>query len=96
MAFIGALITIAAAGAFVVAGLQMVSLRSEAGNTIAELFDNAVGIFSFGMAGLTLLAGIAVDRLMTMAKPTDATPARLVPPAGWGEAEASATPPPSA
>jgi hypothetical protein len=65
---IGAVITVVAALAFALAGLQMVTLRSEAGNTIAELFDQGMGVACFGMAGLTLLAGIAVDRLMLIAR----------------------------
>lgn len=63
-----AAVTALAALAFAVAGFQMVSLHSAAGNTIAELFDQATGIFAFGMAGLAILAailaGIAVDRLV--------------------------------
>lgn len=41
---------ILAAIVFAYAGLQMVALRSQGGNSVAELFDNAVGIFSFGVA----------------------------------------------
>jgi hypothetical protein len=32
----------------------MTSLESEAGNTVAELFDNAMGVFSYGMAALSI------------------------------------------
>jgi hypothetical protein len=75
---------VAAAGAFALAGLNMVGLESQAGNTVAEAFYNAMGIFSFGMAGLVLAAGIAVDRLIRLTTPP--TPSRSTPPelAGWG------------
>lgn len=36
------------------AGLQMVGLRSQSGNTVAELFDNAVGYLAFGFALLAV------------------------------------------
>jgi hypothetical protein len=58
--------TAGAAALFVVAGLKMTSLRSESGNTIAELFDQAMGLFSYGMAALTVLGGIAADRLFAI------------------------------
>ena len=51
---IRAVLGIAAAIAFAVAGYQMVSLHSQAGNSIAELFDQAVGILSFGLALLSV------------------------------------------
>jgi hypothetical protein len=40
---------------FVVAGIQMLGIRSVAGDTINEAFYNAVGVLSFGLAGLALL-----------------------------------------
>src|SRR6476620_1449472 len=43
---------------FLIAGWQMVSLQSEAGNTVAEAFDHAVGWFSFGMAALSVAIAI--------------------------------------
>jgi uncharacterized membrane protein YccC len=82
MAAIGALITLLAAGAFALAGYTMVSLRSESGNTVAEAFDQAMGIFSFGMAGLVLLGGLAVDRLIAInTKPATGDPGL----AGWNQ-----------
>lgn len=53
-----------AAGLFVVAGFQMLTLHSQGGNTVAEAFDNYVGIFSFGMAALSIV-------IATPARPTD-------------------------
>lgn len=48
-------LALAAAALFIWAGVSMLSLRSVGGNTVAELFDNYVGIFCLGMAALTLL-----------------------------------------
>ncbi|MEA2621882.1 MAG: hypothetical protein QOH61_792 [Chloroflexota bacterium] len=50
----GALLAIVAAAIFAYAGFQMVELRTVGGNTVAELFDNAVGILSFGLAALSM------------------------------------------
>ena len=40
---------------FVVAGIQMLGIRSVAGDTINEAFYNAVGVLALGLAGLALL-----------------------------------------
>src|SRR6202008_1875256 len=40
------------------AGYQMVSLHSQAGNTIAEAFDQYMGIFSFGMSLLSITVAL--------------------------------------
>lgn len=53
-----ATLIILTAVAFAFAGLEMISLRSQSGTSVAEAFDNAMGIFSFGMAGLTLIVGL--------------------------------------
>jgi hypothetical protein len=42
-----------AAALFAFAGFQMTSLQSQSGNTVAELFDNAMGWFSWGMAAIS-------------------------------------------
>ena len=52
-----------AALVFAFAGYEMVNLKSQSGNTVAELFDNYVGIFSFGMALLS--AALAVPSAMS-------------------------------
>ncbi len=74
MTIVGAVITITTGLAFLLAGLNMVALRSQSGNTVAELFDQAMGIFCFGMAGLVLLVGLALDRLLVMAAATERRP----------------------
>lgn len=51
-----------AAGLFAVAGFQMLTLHSQGGNTVAEAFDNYVGIFSFGMAALSIVIATPVER----------------------------------
>ena len=66
MASISGIVASVAALIFAVAGTQMISLHSEAGNTVAELFDHAMGLFSLGMAALVLLGGLAVDQLIAM------------------------------
>ena len=58
---------IVAAILFALAGYLMVTIESEAGNTVAEAFYNAVGVLSFGLAALsvavalppTVLAGVS-------------------------------------
>ena len=60
--------TCCAAALFAFAGVQMTSLESEAGNTVAELFDNAMGWFSFGMAALS--GGWALSARWESSKPT--------------------------
>lgn len=47
------LLGLLAAGLFGWAGLQMTSLHSQSGNSVAEAFDNAMGWFSFGMGALS-------------------------------------------
>lgn len=39
----------------VIAGIQMLGIRSIAGDTVAEAFYNAFGILAFGLAGIALL-----------------------------------------
>jgi hypothetical protein len=51
MGFIGAIVAALTAGAFAVAGLPMLNLQSQAGDTVAEFFDHAMGLFSLAMAG---------------------------------------------
>jgi hypothetical protein len=46
---------------FVFAGLQMISLHSQGGNSVAEFFYQAMGLFSFGMAFLTAGAAIPAN-----------------------------------
>jgi len=41
----------------VVAGVQMLGIRSIAGDTVAEAFYNAFGILAFGLAGIALMIG---------------------------------------
>lgn len=43
-----------AAGLFANAGAEMINLESQAGNTVAEAFYNAMGVFAFGMAALSV------------------------------------------
>lgn len=57
---------------FAYAGLTMVNLQSQAGNTVAEAFYQAMGYFSFGMAALTLVGTVALDRLYALATPAAA------------------------
>jgi hypothetical protein len=45
---------VVAAALFAVAGVQMLSLHSQAGNTVAEAFYNAVGLLSLGLAALSV------------------------------------------
>ena len=71
MAAIGAILGVVAAVVFVVAGAAMVGLRSQAGNTVAEAFYQAMGVFSFGMAGMALLAILILDRLILLAGVTE-------------------------
>lgn len=52
------LVALIAAVVFVYAGGQMTSLHSQAGNTVAELFDQYMGYFSFGMAILCVAIGL--------------------------------------
>lgn len=47
-----------AAALFAFAGYQMIVLESEAGNTVAEAFYNAVGWLSLGLAVLSVAVGI--------------------------------------
>jgi hypothetical protein len=63
---VGSLTAILAAVAFAAAGRAMISLQSQAGNTVAEAFYQAMGLFSFGMAGLALLGGLVVARLASL------------------------------
>lgn len=51
------LVALLTAGIFVFAGLTMLSIRSVSGDSVAEAFYQAFGIFSFGFAGLALLTG---------------------------------------
>jgi hypothetical protein len=60
-ALFGAIVTFFTAGAFAVAGAEMLSIHSIAGNTIAELFYEAMGVFSIAMAGLTVLIALTLD-----------------------------------
>jgi hypothetical protein len=48
------LLSIVAAAILAFAGYQMVGLHSVGGNSVAELFDNAVGIMCFGLGALSL------------------------------------------
>ncbi len=48
----------------------MLGLHSVAGNTVAELFYNAMGIFSFGMAGLTILLALTLANIIKTAAAT--------------------------
>ena len=78
---------IAAAIAFVVAGAEMTSLESEAGNTVAEAFDNAMGVFSYGMAALSIaLAMPATTAAAQSPVLSRAGSAGQVPVAGWDPA----------
>jgi hypothetical protein len=50
-------VAIIAALAFGLAGLQLISIQSLAGDTIAEAFYNGVGIMCFGLAALSIVIG---------------------------------------
>lgn len=45
------------AAVFAFAGLTMLSIRSISGDSVAEAFYQAFGIFSFGLSGVALLIG---------------------------------------
>lgn len=45
------------AAIFVFAGYSMLQIRSISGDSVAEAFYQAYGIFSFGLAGIALLLG---------------------------------------
>jgi NADH pyrophosphatase NudC (nudix superfamily) len=90
-------VALGAALMFVLAGSQMTSLKSEAGNSVAEAFDNAMGVFSYGMAALALALGIPATTVgktssnvtgPVAAMPADTAPLRrqAVPVAGWDPA----------
>ena len=51
-------LAIIAALILALAGLQMITLRSVEGNTIAEFFDNYMGWAMFGFAALALAYGV--------------------------------------
>jgi hypothetical protein len=77
MTALGALVAVGATAAFLLAGLQMLSIN--------DAFFGGMGIFSIGMSGLTLLGGIAVDRLIAIADASKRTASRPPgPPSGWG------------
>ena len=52
-----AIVALTTGGIFVFAGLTMLSIRSVSGDSVAEAFYQAFGIFTFGLAGLSLLVG---------------------------------------
>lgn len=52
------LMGLVAAAVFAFAGYLMVNLQSQSGNTVAEAFDHAVGVFSFGMAVLSIAVAV--------------------------------------
>ena len=60
--FIRVVMTLAAIGLFVAAGLKMLDIQSQGsieGNvSINEVFYQAMGFFSFGMAALSALVGL--------------------------------------
>ena len=60
---------IAAAG-FLVAGLNMLGLRSVAGNTVNEAFDQAMGVFSLGMSAFVVFGILAVNHLSSLLQPS--------------------------
>jgi len=49
---------LASAAIFIWAGITMLSIRSISGDSIAEAFYQAFGLFSFGFVGLSLIAGL--------------------------------------
>lgn len=51
------LVVLLSAGIFVVAGIAMLQIRSISGDSVAEVFYQAYGILSFGLAGIALLLG---------------------------------------
>lgn len=67
MGLFAALAAVGGVLAFGLAGLEMVSLRSVAGNTVEEAFFQAMGIFSFGMAALVVIGAVVADRLLRTA-----------------------------
>lgn len=80
-----------AAIAFAAAGAQMTGLESAAGNTVAEAFDNAMGIFSYGMAALSIAVGLPVQSgpaalALAPAHEAPSAPSTAVPVEGWDPA----------
>jgi hypothetical protein len=58
MALFKLIAVVLTAAVFLYAGFLMLEIESEAGNTVAEAFYNAMGVFSLAMAGLTIVAAI--------------------------------------
>ncbi len=79
-------VAIVAAGIFVVAGNELRGLESVSGNSVAEAFYNKMGIFSYGMAGLSLLIGLPGAGTVMV----ESDPAPLESDYGDGEPEDSA------
>jgi hypothetical protein len=55
-------LAILGAVAFVNAGVNMLALESQAGNTVAELFDHNVGYLCIGLAWLSLAYAASAGR----------------------------------
>jgi len=53
-------LSLVGAGVFVVAGRHMLALESVSGNSVAEEFYNAMGLFAYGMAALSVVIGLPV------------------------------------
>lgn len=58
MDIIRGIIAVGAAAVFAYAGVQMSELRSVGGDSVAEYFYQAMGLFSYGMAGLCLILAV--------------------------------------
>jgi len=56
---------VTAAVLFFVAGHDMRQLQSEAGNTVAELFDHYLGLLSYGLGFAALMAALPVAFVRT-------------------------------
>ena len=60
-----AVVAIATPVAFAFAGFQMLSLKSVAGDSVAEFFYHAMGLFSLAMAGMAILVAMMLNSAMT-------------------------------
>jgi hypothetical protein len=62
-----------AAAVFFVAGVQMREITSVSGDSIDEAFYHALGLFSWGMAVLSLTLGITTGAVSIVGPPTETT-----------------------
>ena len=64
MALFGAIATAVAAGAFILGGVLMTGIRSLLGTPSSKLFHPGYGCLQFGMAGLSVIAGLSLGQLI--------------------------------